>query len=497
MHVSVSPSPFNEVHGNVEHFFCRGERQGTLGTAKGFTGQYNDSLTGLDYYHARYYDPVVGVFLSADSVQGNMQGVNPYAYVGGNPETDTDPTGQYFSPAFLLANGLDGIALPGAGPFRIPSTLPSTTFGQLQPYTPPWPPITSLAPYHPRTAPHTIFSTARHSSTDITSSLTRNSLTTCGTAGPSQPLCGNWAVLYAVYLSTGGELALPGSWSLCPECGEGGGRSHNSQESGLSNDLLASDTEGGALGEAGGACSFTAQTVVATDHGERPIGTLHRGDKVWAYNPKTHKMELQPIEHVWVHSDNDLVDLTLTTTMSTQHGKPATKSSEVVHTNQKHPFFTLEHGFLPVAKIMIGMHILHANGSVGVVTGWEIVLGVTMMYNLEVAQDHTFTVGDGQWVVHNCTIPDDAASHIFRDAEGHMIDDTPANRQTLIDTVSSSNFQGTDRYGTEWYARTLPDGRQVWVQVRGSQIRNGGINDTPKPWDPNTGLSSPSAPGGP
>ncbi len=106
-----------------------------------------------------------------------------------------------------------------------------------------------------------------------------------------------------------------------------------------------------------------------------------------------------------MHSDNDLVDLTLTTTMSTQHGKPATKSSEVVHTNKKHPFFTLEHGFLPVAKIMIGMHILHANGSVGVVTGWKIVLGVTMMYNLEVAQDHTFTVGDGQWVVHNCGNP--------------------------------------------------------------------------------------------
>jgi len=32
--------------------------------------------------------------------------------------------------------------------------------------------------------------------------------------------------------------------------------------------------------------------VVATDHGERPIGTLYMGDKVWAYNPKTHKIEL-------------------------------------------------------------------------------------------------------------------------------------------------------------------------------------------------------------
>jgi len=51
-----------------------------MGTSKGFTGQYNDSLTGLDYYHARYYDPKVGAFLSADPVEGN-------------PETWSDPTG--------------------------------------------------------------------------------------------------------------------------------------------------------------------------------------------------------------------------------------------------------------------------------------------------------------------------------------------------------------------------------------------------------------------
>jgi RHS repeat-associated protein len=66
--------------------------QGSMGTAKGYTGQYADA-TGLDYYNARYYDPVVGRFVSADTVQGNEQGMDPYAYVGGNPETMNDPTG--------------------------------------------------------------------------------------------------------------------------------------------------------------------------------------------------------------------------------------------------------------------------------------------------------------------------------------------------------------------------------------------------------------------
>jgi RHS repeat-associated protein len=68
--------------------------QGTINTAKGYTGQYNDSLTGLDYYGSRYYDQVAGVFLSADTAHGNESGANPYAYVGGNPETKNDPSGQ-------------------------------------------------------------------------------------------------------------------------------------------------------------------------------------------------------------------------------------------------------------------------------------------------------------------------------------------------------------------------------------------------------------------
>jgi len=69
-------------------------QQGSMDTTKGFTGQYNDSLSGLDYYNARYYDPVVGRFLSVDKVEGNGPGLDPYAYVGDNPETYNDPTGQ-------------------------------------------------------------------------------------------------------------------------------------------------------------------------------------------------------------------------------------------------------------------------------------------------------------------------------------------------------------------------------------------------------------------
>lgn len=112
-------------------------------------------------------------------------------------------------------------------------------------------------------------------------------------------------------------------------------------------------------------------------------------------------MEFQPILHVWINHDNDLVDLTLTTVKPVQHGKAATKTSETIHTNKKHPFLTKEKGFLPVGQITLRMHVLRADGTYGVVTGRKLISGAETTYNLEVAQDHIFTIGTGKWIFHN------------------------------------------------------------------------------------------------
>jgi hypothetical protein len=105
--------------------------------------------------------------------------------------------------------------------------------------------------------------------------------------------------------------------------------------------------------------------------------------------------------HVWISHDNDLVDLTLAPAKPASQGKTEASQGEVIHTNKKHPFLTVEKGFLPVGQIKLGMHVRRADGSIGTVTGWKLIPGILTMYNLEVAQDHTFTVGNGQWVVHN------------------------------------------------------------------------------------------------
>ena len=140
---------------------------------------------------------------------------------------------------------------------------------------------------------------------------------------------------------------------------------------------------------------------MATKQGEQAIGTLEVGEQVWAYNSQTRKMELEPIEHIWLTHDTDLVDLTLTTTVKNARGK-GTQQSEVLHTNEKHPFLTKEHGFLPVSQLKPGMHVREADGRYGTVVKLVVVPGAMWMYNLTVAQDHTYTVGVGQWIVHNC-----------------------------------------------------------------------------------------------
>jgi RHS repeat-associated protein len=71
---------------------------GTMPTTYNFTGQRLDSQTGLLYYNFRYYDPVSGRFVRADTTLTNATGMDPYAYVGDSPESKNDPTGHWGDP---------------------------------------------------------------------------------------------------------------------------------------------------------------------------------------------------------------------------------------------------------------------------------------------------------------------------------------------------------------------------------------------------------------
>jgi RHS repeat-associated protein len=364
--------------------------KGTITTPKGYTGQYNDALTTLDYYNARYYDPAVGVFLSADTASGNMAGMNPYAYVDGNPETHSDPTGR-----MMITAGSGGGGLTVTPPSPPPSSCSGFwCWAQGAAHTV-WNGITQGASTVAQGAVKVAdFVTGVSSMVSDVRTLFDSKASFWDKVGAGVNLVTTAAsdVLMVTGIgeaARGAELLLKGGVDLGEHLLEGEGTT--------TLEHVAEDL--------GCGLSFAPATLVATAKGEQAIGTLQVGEKVWAYNPKTRKMEQEPILHVWINHDTDLVDLTLTSaTPSKQHGKAATKTSETIHTNKKHPFLTKEKGFLQVGQIKLGMHVLRADGTYGVVTGWKVVPGAEMMYDLEVAQDHTFTVGIQQWVVHNCSL---------------------------------------------------------------------------------------------
>jgi len=75
-----------------------------------YTARENDQ-TGIYFYRARYYDPVLKRFISEDPI-GLMGGANVYGYVGGNPVSFIDPSGN-FIPAVLLGAGAIGAVIGG------------------------------------------------------------------------------------------------------------------------------------------------------------------------------------------------------------------------------------------------------------------------------------------------------------------------------------------------------------------------------------------------
>ena len=100
-----------------------------------FAGQQRDAETGLDYLRARYYDPFVGRFVSADAYEGSLNdplSLHDYLYAHANPVVNTDPSG-YFTIAEMHAaesirNILAGIQID-IGSYLVSATLKGGDYG--------------------------------------------------------------------------------------------------------------------------------------------------------------------------------------------------------------------------------------------------------------------------------------------------------------------------------------------------------------------------------
>jgi len=145
-------------------------------------------------------------------------------------------------------------------------------------------------------------------------------------------------------------------------------------------------------------CSFSEETLVATSEGLKPISELKAGELVLAYNEATGETGYYPILDVFAHNDPQLVFLTI--------------DGETITTTPEHPFYEAEsapwlasgefrYNWTPAEGLKVGDFVRSADGTLGRVAKVQMVDRQQVMYNLTVAEAHTFFVGEEGWLVHN------------------------------------------------------------------------------------------------
>lgn len=96
-HLMTNASGVKEEEVHYTPFGATASRSGPVDVKHKYTGQELDTDVSLYHYKARYYDPVLGRFISPDWIGfgASSQAANRYSYVLNNPIRYIDPTGHY------------------------------------------------------------------------------------------------------------------------------------------------------------------------------------------------------------------------------------------------------------------------------------------------------------------------------------------------------------------------------------------------------------------
>ena len=246
------------------------------------------------------------------------------------------------------------------------------------------------------------------------------------------------------------------------------------------------------------------------------ISQLKVGDNVTAYDPSTGKTSTQTVQRTFINHDTDLVDVTLqpdqtksaaATAASTAaakryhdalvaahgaHASPAKQATaasmtaplasspadETVDTTLSHPWLTADRGWETVANLHVGEQVREAAGGTATVEAITTVPGVASMYDLTVSNVHTFAVGNGHFVVHNCGTGSPDPSKLigtFKNAniyEGQILDAKYTDPVSIDYWPEGRNFQQNPRtnYGpgfTEFITQKYPNelGSDWWYTI--------------------------------
>ena len=148
------------------------------------------------------------------------------------------------------------------------------------------------------------------------------------------------------------------------------------------------------------ACCFTAGTLVSTPTGLKAIETLKIGDLVVSRSDKTGETAAKPI--VGITPAHERRIWTVTVSYKGEEGRWADERYE---TTDDHPWRTADNQWVTSATLKHGQVLARENGT-AIVTSVVDTKSTKLTYNLEVADFHTYFVGEAEtWVHNSCVYP--------------------------------------------------------------------------------------------
>ncbi len=144
-----------------------------------------------------------------------------------------------------------------------------------------------------------------------------------------------------------------------------------------------------------GAC-FLPGTPVHTRQGVKPIEQIEAGDWVAARNEFTKETGWKPVRQVFRLEDLPVVHVKV---------KHPSGKQETISATSEHPFFVHGDWWRNAAQLQAGDQLELLGGGLSVVVETIAAEGSHVVHNFEVADDHTYFVGEeGVWVHNACSV---------------------------------------------------------------------------------------------
>lgn len=150
----------------------------------------------------------------------------------------------------------------------------------------------------------------------------------------------------------------------------------------------------GASGRMLSPCCFVAGTEVQTDRGLVPIEDIQIGDLVLSEDDKTGEQAYKPVTNRFINPDKTTLSITI---------ERVDGQRETFTVTDNHPYMTTN-GWVEAGDLKANMEVELANQETATIVAIASSAEKVDTFNIEVADFHTYFVGDSQVLVHNCNI---------------------------------------------------------------------------------------------